>query len=353
MPLTRWTLKWAGTLLVTILVAVSVVVIVGLVWVETGPLLAYTDSDAPGVYLLDTGRNLPYPVARNAGQPQWSDDGDTLQFIGIQNAELGCEICDFSMASKQITPGRAASAIDFELPLGTWRIIRSPDGRYLSYVRNDLNYLHDMEQGRVFPLPSVADVGLVMDWSPGGRALLFYDEFDRTFALMDMPNRENLRRYGELAVIDYPIWSPDGEWLAFSGSVYGVDWSDLYIAQSRVTDGENVTATRVTHWGNSYQSSAQAWSPDGQALLYQRQRFDATDVLVEIQSRILTIDAATGSVLEDYPLSVHGDDAAWSHDGMWIVFRKENDLHRIRRDGSDLQRLTFTPDTEEMAYWRP
>lgn len=43
---------------------------------------------------------------------------------------------------------------------------------------------------------------------------------------------------------------------------------------------------------------------------------------------------------------------SWSPDGKWIVFGKDNDLYKIRPDGTGLVQLTNTPDTlEDFASW--
>ncbi len=351
MPFTRWILTRSMGLLAVLLLTVGIVATGGRAWVETGPLLTVEFNN--DIHLLDTGRVLSYRVAKNAAQPVWINDGDTLQFIGVQNAGLGCDICDYSMATRQITPGREASQIDFELPLGTWRVILSPDGRYLSYVRNDLNYLHDMQEGRVFPLPSVGDVGLAMDWSPDGRYLLFYDEWQETFSLIDTPSRDNLRQFNDLSVSSQPIWSPDGERLAFIVGNGYYPGSDIYLTRSNADLSAEEDVIQLTDWGVSYASGGMRWSPDGDAVLYIRARFNDANTFIGAELRIVVVDPNLGDVLDDRLLMQGGHDVRWSSDGEWVLFTRDLDLYRVRRDGTDIQRLTFTPDTTEAGFWRP
>lgn len=61
-------------------------------------------------------------------------------------------------------------------------------------------------------------------------------------------------------------WSPDGNWIAFSGSVPGADYASVYLMHP---DGSGLRQIISSNDGCS--AFAPIWSPDGAALLFERQ----------------------------------------------------------------------------------
>jgi eukaryotic-like serine/threonine-protein kinase len=105
-----------------------------------------------------------------------------------------------------------------------------------------------------------------------------------------------------------PVWSPDGQWIAFQSDREG----DLAIFRQRA-DG-NGTAERLTKPDLGARHTPQSWSSDGAQLL-----------VTEEKDRGFTLRTLT---LKDRQLAAFGDvrsieptDAAFSPDGQWVVYQ--------------------------------
>ena len=83
--------------------------------------------------------------------------------------------------------------------------------------------------------------------------------------------------YTEAGVAAYvPMWSPDGEWIAFTALILGAD--DMTLAGSRVMvvapDGHGLLTVE------SDNAELLAWSPDGSQLLYSQKTASGTSIMV-------------------------------------------------------------------------
>jgi Tol biopolymer transport system component len=74
-----------------------------------------------------------------------------------------------------------------------------------------------------------------------------------------MDGARRARRTFDAAAEQYPVWSPDGRWLAFLSQQKGV--GDLY--RTRASGGGEELL-----WESPYQKNPDDWSPDGKFLLY-------------------------------------------------------------------------------------
>ena len=87
---------------------------------------------------------------------------------------------------------------------------------------------------------------------------------------------------------------------------------------------------------------APAWAPDGSRLVFSR-------------GGTLHVVNADGSGIRS--LGQEGYEPDWSPDGMMIAFMShrsgDSDIFRIRADGSELVRLTDTPQVDEYPDWSP
>lgn len=100
---------------------------------------------------------------------------------------------------------------------------------------------------------------------------------------------------------------------------------------------------------DSYDYTRLSWGPEGDTLLLNRS--DGT---------LHTLDLATGA-LKPMPVSTESVfDAQWSPDGAWIAYSRvstgtpdNNNLWRIRADGSGLEKLTNQPELQILPAWGP
>jgi TolB protein len=130
-----------------------------------------------------------------------------------------------------------------------------------------------------------------------------------------------------------PAWSPDGEWIALTGTGYVFDGPfPLRVVRA---DGSEGTPIPDTDGG-----SAPAWSPDGEWIAF---------------GIYGTIGLTTRDGSEQARVGPRTDSRfpAWSPDGEWIAFSRAGDIWTMRADGSKLTRLTDTPAGDFRAAWSP
>jgi hypothetical protein len=138
----------------------------------------------------------------------------------------------------------------------------------------------------------------------------------------------------ELAVGEYPAWSPVDDWIAHRGC-YGPDCG-LWITQA--DSGER---RRLTTGGGDGQP---AWSPDGKQLAY-ISKDDGNFELYKINR-----DGSGKVRLSNTPQS--DGLPIWSPDGKWIAFRSDRGgawaIYAMRADGSDVTKVV---DADVLPLW--
>lgn len=200
-------------------------------WAPDGRTLAFlSDRDEPGtsqVYLLpaDGGeaRRLGH-LARGANSLVWRPGGDGLLVIGDVTVDpdaraAGCDRRD----------GAEAEAPDDEAPQVCWRLPYKMDGTgYTLDTRKHL-FLIDAASGRSHQLTCGDFDVLSADWSPDGGRICYSRRRDEAgqahcsdIWMMSVDGDEA----GEATRLSFeqsnsaaPSWSPDGRWIAFSGSL--------------------------------------------------------------------------------------------------------------------------------------
>lgn len=113
---------------------------------------------------------------------------------------------------------------------------------------------------------------------------------------------------------DYPVWSPDGKWIAFASDRYG-SW-DVYAVPVDGGETKRLTTTSNTEIPVS-------WSPDGKQIL-----MDAD--YEKGFSGIYGLDVATGRLHEYYQSQFGLDAPTFSHDGKKITYGYKNDFPYTR-----------------------
>jgi Tol biopolymer transport system component len=114
----------------------------------------------------------------------------------------------------------------------------------------------------------------------------------------------------------FPIWSGDGQWVAFQSDREG----DLAIFRQRA-DGSTAAAERLTRPENEAVHVPESWSPKGDTLLFTETKGDT----VSLQALALAERKATpfaGIVSNRWP------NASFSPDGTWVAYsaRRENEV---------------------------
>jgi Tol biopolymer transport system component len=147
-----------------------------------------------------------------------------------------------------------------------------------------------------------------------------------------------------LGAIAYPVWSPDGRKIAFSGysktRQRGNVVGDIYVMNA---DGSGLT--RLT--SNPADDSFPAWSPDGKQIAFVSDRTSVPEIYV------INTD---GSALTRLTYQT-GSTPAWSGDGSHIAFVSLRDgnpeIYVMNADGSNQVRLTQNAAEDEAPTWSP
>jgi len=175
-------------------------------------------------------------------------------------------------------------------------------------------------------------------WSPDGNQIAFVRDTDppATGPLPSWPRRpriyvmgsdgSNVQRLTEFETGGYTSWSPDGERIAFEGNFDGI-W-EIYVMHLDGSNVQRITHTPVRDAG----SFAPEWSPDGQKIVFDSTRDGNFEVYV--------IDADGSNVQR----LTHNDKAdarpAWSPDGQRIVFHTNHEIFVMDADGGNVEQLT-------------
>jgi dipeptidyl aminopeptidase/acylaminoacyl peptidase len=179
-------------------------------------------------------------------------------------------------------------------------------------------------------------------WSPDGR----FQVYAEGSTLLVVPAEGGpARRIATAGTLwnESPIWSPDGEWIAFDGFIDTDGWThaELYVVRAdgsalrRLTKGRHVRE--------------QAWSPDGSLIAF---GIDETDVHL---GRTIGVVQPNGSRLRFLTKRQEGPDHRSAYEVSWVDSRtlafisyqqrsgpqKVVDVHTIGRDGRGERRVTY------------
>lgn len=187
------------------------------------------------------------------------------------------------------------------------------------------------------------------DWSPDGARMLcegFSDNADEDAAIhgvytvraSDGGDLIRVTKPGEAAI---PTgYSPDGRTIAYWRSLPGDEPGVLWLSN---LDGSNERRL------SPLVGFPGGWAPDGRSILFH----------TSADGRLYSIDVASGQAT---PVFIKGATEAriyggvWSPDGTRILFRRyisgnNFDLFTMLADGTDVVRLTNTPEEERFIDW--
>ena len=186
-------------------------------------------------------------------------------------------------------------------------------------------------------------------WSPDGKSLLFTRHQGATIFLFVLTTENKTER--RLTANTYPefdaVYSPDGKRIAFSYDKASPNQGDIDV-NSCLTDGTDIKVVAGTEGKLSHEEWP-SWSPDGQWIAYSCTKDDNQEIYVAkadgSEKKRLTTDPA----IDAHP--------AWSPDGKKIAFATSRwgdlELAVMNADGSELVRLTKSAGMDDYPNWSP
>jgi TolB protein len=282
-----------------------------------GAVIAYVASreNNKEIYLLDSNRNWTVQLTYRHEDVcclAWSPDGEKLAYVVTQQHSRAIFVMGWDgRNARQLTPD------DVYGTLPSW----SPDGQEI-----------------IFAAP-ISLEGTIRTSAYHNRLLqIFVIGVDgsglRQLFQSDVPE-------------DYPVWSPDGNQIAYVS--YRNPTVQIYLMD---TNGRN--QRRLTH---SYRTDySPAWSPDGSRIAYSSIRAGGKNILYVIDAACS--HAPNGCV----PQRLTEDDTnnaepAWSPDGGQIAFLSDRDrvweIYLMDVDGRNQRRLTHEYSHVYSFAWLP
>ena len=180
------------------------------------------------------------------------------------------------------------------------------------------------------------------DWSPDGTQFVFavFADGDNELAIVNAENGDIERKIklDGIGAITSPAWSPDGQFIAFSGLDGGV--SDIYT-------WDVVTGALTQLTDDKHADLQPTWSPDGSTIAFVSDRGAITDFenLVYSKPQIAFLDVASRQVTT---LSVFGEvkhiNPQYAPDGRSLYFVSDqdgfSDIYQYTFASQDVRRIT-------------
>jgi Tol biopolymer transport system component len=205
-------------------------------------------------------------------------------------------------------------------------------------------------------------IGYLPAWSPDGTTIAFgafVGELDAQgrgeaeLFLMDSDGG-NVRRITERPGTDLPpSWSPDSSRIVWSGTTVPSDPSQTATTVLFMMD---IASGQITELG---EGSDPVWSPDGQHIAFVlAEEPPPGTVQLRTNLDVYTLNVDTGERRQVTQGRPTDEWPAWSPDGQRIAFvstrdNAQGEIYVTNADGSDVRRLTENDLAEAMLAWTP
>jgi tricorn protease len=251
-------------------------------------------------------------------QPMWSPDGESIYYVSDAGPEHRWNIWrydvdsgrreqvttfeDFDVKDVSIGPGaRGQGEIVFQLG-SEMRLLDCRTGR----TRVVEIVIPGEREGLRERVVDASNYVVSGDISSTGKRVVTEARGDIWSLPADEGITRNLTRTDGVAE-RFPIWSPDGRWIAFLSDTTGE--YEVYVTQS---DGKGETRQLTTD-GDRWRQ-LQSWSPDSEMIAY-----------TDKSGRLFLLDVESGeqTLIATDP-HAEAPSPSWSHDSNWLAFSLAN-----------------------------
>jgi TolB protein len=145
-----------------------------------------------------------------------------------------------------------------------------------------------------------------------------------------------------------PVWSPDGQKIAFISQRDGD--REIYVMDADGQNVVNVTRHPADDW-------TPAWSPDGSRLGFASIRAGNWEIFVMDTSCLGTPESCPDTLIQLTSDGTGNISPVWSPDGSRIAFTSKRpgnwDVYTMAPDGSDVRQVTTDPANDLAPAWSP
>jgi tricorn protease len=259
--------------------------------------------------------NLASPEEAGSEFPMWN--GNSIYFLSDRGPELRMNLWRYDIASKKYEQLTKFTDYDVHYPsIGPDDIVFEAGGKLYLYslsAKKQKEIKVNLVSDRAMLKPKIESAeNLVqfMSLSPDGNRVLFQARGDIFSVPAENGFVKDLTRTS-IAAERYPMWSPDGKYIAYWSDASGE--YELYLMQP---DKEN-SAKKLTSYGPGYRYDV-VWSPDSKKLSF-------IDKAMRIQVYDLTTNETTAvdKALRWTHGPLQGFSSSWSPDSKWLAYHRD------------------------------